>query len=129
MSFRHHIIRFFISSTFVDMEPERNDLIKILKKLNSEYAMHGWSIEYIDLRWGVSKAESKSNNTMSVCLGELKRCMELSPRPYFIFLCGDRYGWIPLPEKLLPDDMRRITEIATTAERGILNRFYSYDAN
>ena len=96
---RRHYIRFFISSTFADMEVERDLLIDIFKRIAEEYQREkGWVVEYVDLRWGISEKTSRDNRTMSICKAELKRCQELSPRPNFIVLVGERYGWIPLPE-------------------------------
>lgn len=37
---------------------------------------------------------------MRICLSELKRCQDDSPRPNFLVLLGDRYGWRPLPEEI-----------------------------
>lgn len=129
MSFRHRVIRFFISSTFADMEPERNIVAELLSELNLEYSGQGWSIEYIDLRWGVSKAESQENKTMQICLNELDYCKRISPRPNFIFLIGDRYGWIPLPEVLSASTMLKAKSLADHEECELLNRFYHPDYN
>jgi hypothetical protein len=35
---------------------------------------------------------------MRICLRELERCQEGGPKPNFLILLGDRYGWRPLPE-------------------------------
>jgi hypothetical protein len=32
---------------------------------------------------------------INLCLSELCRCQQLSPRANFIILLGDRYGWRP----------------------------------
>lgn len=97
--YRRRYIRFFISSTFQDMERERDWLADILHKLSDEYQHKaGWQIEYVDLRWGISEQDGIDNRTMTICKAELKQCQKLSPRPNFIVLLGERYGWIPLPE-------------------------------
>lgn len=129
MPFRHCSIRFFISSTFADMVPERNVISSIMTKLHAEYSLSGWSIDYIDLRWGVSKESSAHNNTMRICIEELKRCKNLSPRPNFIFLIGDRYGWLPLPEIIYPDEWNKIYEYADTQEKNSLKSAYKFDSN
>lgn len=99
--YRKHYIRFFISSTFVDMEKERNWLAEIFARLKAEYQdKEGWQIEFVDLRWGVNGDAANDNATMSICRNELNRCRTLSPRPNFIVLLGERYGWIPLPDSL-----------------------------
>ncbi len=129
MSFRRRSIRFFISSTFADMEPERNAITRLMSKLHAEYSPSGWSIDYIDLRWGVSKESSAENNTMQICLNELRRCKDLSPRPNFMFLIGDRYGWLPLPEILYPDEWDKIYSFASLFEKEAMEAAYKFDSN
>lgn len=98
---RKHYIRFFISSTFQDMKRERDAVTTLIDKLDKEYSQKkGWQIEYVDLRWGINDAATRDHRTMSICKEELHRCQKLSPKPNFIILLGERYGWIPLPEKI-----------------------------
>ncbi|MGM9709619.1 MAG: hypothetical protein ACI3ZB_08485 [Prevotella sp.] len=67
--YRKHYIRFFISSTFVDMEKERNWLAEIFARLKAEYQdKEGWQIEFVDLRWGVNGDAANDNATMSIFL-------------------------------------------------------------
>ncbi len=126
---RHPFIRFFISSTFVDMDIERNIIRNVLSKLKNEYELIGWQIETIDLRWGISQEASTDNKTMRICLNELRLCQELSPKPNFIILLGERYGWIPLPEVIPYRDMQEIQEIASKEESFLLNKWYRLDEN
>lgn len=91
-------IRFFISSTFADMTKERDIINRVLTDLRSQLTGNNWMIEWVDLRWGISQEASLDNRTMRICIDELNRCRELSPRPNFIILAGERYGWLPLPE-------------------------------
>ncbi len=89
-------IRVFISSTFRDMQAERDVLVKKvfpeLRKLCEERAV-AWA--EVDLRWGITEQESSEGQVLPLCLAEIERC-----RPYFIGLLGDRYGWVPEPETL-----------------------------
>ena len=39
--------------------------------------------------------------TMAICLREIRRCRATGVRPNFIALLGDRYGWQPLPPTIL----------------------------
>lgn len=126
---RHRYIRFFISSTFADMNIERNLLKGVFTKLNYYCESKGWQLETIDLRWGVSKEAGIDNKTMRICLSELKRCQELSPKPNFIILLGERYGWIPLPEIISIHDAEQILAIATYTEQALFNRWYMLDNN
>ena len=126
---RKPIIRFFISSTFVDMEMERNILRKIFHRINIEYQRKGWQIEHVDLRWGIRNEASINNQTMRICLKELERCQTLSPQPNFIILLGERYGWIPLPEIITHDEMTSLYKLAVTEEKELLNDYYKEDSN
>ena len=89
-------IRVFISSTFRDMQAERDVLVKKvfpqLRKLCEELAV-AWT--EVDLRWGITEQESSEGQVLPLCLAEIERC-----RPYFIGLLGERYGWVPDPGEL-----------------------------
>lgn len=126
---RKQYIRFFVSSTFADMEKERNLLRSVFDELNKKYTTQGWQIESIDLRWGVTSEASLDNRTMRICLQELQRCKELSPKPNFILLLGERYGWIPLPEILPIDIGMELLEKANESERLLFNKWYLLDLN
>lgn len=84
-------IRVFISSTFIDMQEERDELVKKvfpqLRKLCEQRGV-GWS--EVDLRWGVTDEEKADGKVLPICLEEINNC-----RPYFIGLLGERYGWVP----------------------------------
>jgi len=81
----------FISSTFRDMQAERDALRDfVLPKVNEFAAKYGCAVEIIDLRWGVDTEEEQSLKVLRTCLDEIERC-----RPFFLGLIGDRYGWIP----------------------------------
>lgn len=126
---RHRHIRFFISSTFKDMDIERNLLTQVFENIQHIYAQKGWLIEYIDLRWGISSKASQNNKTMSICINELKRCQSLSPKPNFLILLGERYGWVPLPETIAYEDACKIKDIATQKELQFFNKWYKLDLN
>ena len=90
-------IRVFISSTFRDMQAERDYLVKFifpqLRKLCDQRAVT-WG--EVDLRWGITEKQANEGQVLPICLAEIVRC-----RPYFIGLLGERYGWIP--EQIDPD--------------------------
>lgn len=85
----------FISSTFKDMQAERDRLHEIvfpkLRKIMQEY---GEDIQELDLRWGVDTSdmseEESGHQVLKVCIDAIDRC-----HPYIIVLLGERYGWIP----------------------------------
>ena len=96
---RSRTLRVFVSSTFRDMQAERDELAKrtfpSLRRLCQE---RGVTWADVDLRWGISTEEAADGDVLPICLGEIDRC-----RPYFICLLGERYGFVPphVPEQLL----------------------------
>ena len=89
-------IRIFISSTFKDMDVERDALRNIVApRLNQELTAYGINVEMVDLRHTVETNPSLSQiereqRIFKICLDEIESCS-----PYFIALIGHRYGWIP----------------------------------
>jgi len=93
--------RVFVSSTFSDLKAERNALHeRVFPRLRELCQAHGCRFQAIDLRWGVSEEAALDQQTMNICLGEIERCQKTSPRPNFIVLLGNRYGWRPLPRQI-----------------------------
>ena len=62
-------IRVFISSTFRDMQAEREELVKRvfpqLRKLCEERGV-GWT--EVDLRWGVTEEQAQRGEVLPICL-------------------------------------------------------------
>lgn len=86
---------FFVSSTFKDMQGERDALHRVVfPRLRERAASYGENVQFVDLRWGISTADMDSDTSaekiLSVCLEEIRQC-----NPYMIVLLGDRYGWMP----------------------------------
>ena len=62
MLFRWRTVRVFISSTFRDMHGERDVLTRfVFPELRALGQKHFINIHEVDLRWGVTEEESKSN--------------------------------------------------------------------
>src|SRR4030042_1525486 len=98
MAVTSRTFRIFISSTFGDLQEERNSLQKnVFPRLRDLCRQHGCRFQAIDLRWGVREEAGLDQQTMKICLGEIERCRKISPRPNFVVLLGDRYGWRPPP--------------------------------
>lgn len=91
-------IRVFVSSTFRDMQAEREELVKrvfpIVRRRCEERGV-GWS--EVDLRWGVTDEQKAEGAVLPICLAEIDRS-----RPFFLGLLGRRYGWVP---EELPSDL------------------------
>jgi hypothetical protein len=91
----------FISSTFLDMQAERDHLrTHVFPALEERLKERRHFLEWVDLRLGVAAGAESDEGTrelkvLKVCLAEVKRC-----RPFLIVLLGDRYGWIPPAERI-----------------------------
>jgi tetratricopeptide (TPR) repeat protein len=85
-------LRIFISSTFRDMQAERDYLVRqVFPGLRKSCRERQVEFTDIDLRWGLTREEAEQGQVVRICLEEVDRC-----RPYFISLLGERYGWSPL---------------------------------
>lgn len=81
----------FVSSGFKDMEKERNTLLRhVFPKVREYCYERDILFSEIDLRVGVSEADSRNNKTIAICLEEVQRS-----KPFFLGILGERYGWMP----------------------------------
>jgi hypothetical protein len=102
---RTRTFRVFVSSTFEDFAVERNVLrSEVWPRLRDLCRQHGARFQPIDLRWGVSEEAALDQQTMNICLGEIDRCQAVTPRPDFLVLLGNRYGWRPPPPQIPADE-------------------------
>ncbi|XP_043914013.1 telomerase protein component 1 [Protopterus annectens] len=113
---RWQTVRVFISSTFRDMHGERDLLIRsVFPELRARAAQLFIHVQEVDLRWGITEEESRSDRQLELCLSEVSRSNIL------IGILGERYGYIPqkysvpdLPQfewlKNYPSD-RSVTEL------------------
>lgn len=96
-------VRIFISSTFKDMDVERDALKNIvLPQLNHYFAPMRYQIEMVDLRHSIEtdkeeSAEQREKIIFNICMDEIESC-----KPFFLGLVGHRYGWIPDKQQMLP---------------------------
>lgn len=89
-------IKIFISSTFKDMHSERDYLVsEVFPKLKEWCRQRRILLNEIDLRWGVTADDSKSGNTINVCLKSIDEC-----HPFFLCFIGQRRGWVPSVEEI-----------------------------
>lgn len=83
--------RVFISSTFQDMQRERDILAHaVFPRLRSRMARSGTAIFEVDLRWGILEEEALNKRAVRLCLEEIDNCY-----PLFMGMLGERYGWRP----------------------------------
>jgi len=123
--------RIFVSSTFSDLKEERNALQRyVFPRLRELCTQAGCRFQAIDLRWGVREEAGLDQETMKICLDEVSRSQRTSPRPNFIVLLGDRYGWRPLPAEIPAREFEHI-EAGTgdAADRQLLDTWYKRDDN
>jgi tetratricopeptide (TPR) repeat protein len=119
-------IRVFLSSTFRDMQAERDELRKhIFPQLRKLCESRGVTWGELDLRWGIDTSDETvaEEKVLRTCLDEVERC-----RPFFVGMLGDRYGWVPdeFPPALLEREPwlagqlgRSVTELEML--HGVLN--------
>ncbi len=80
-------VRVFISSTFRDMQAERDHLVRVVfPRLREQLLQRRIHLLDVDLRWGVTSEQDASE----VCREIITEC-----RPRFLCMLGGRYGTIP----------------------------------
>ena len=86
------MIRFFVSSTFADMQKERDYLQRVIApELEKTANEHYETVMFEDFRWGIDTSdlgeEEHNSKVLKTCLDEVENC-----RPYLIIMVGGRYG-------------------------------------
>jgi nephrocystin-3 len=109
-------VRVFVSSTFRDMQRERDVLVKrVFPELRRRCLERRVELVELDLRWGITREQAERDEVLPICLSEVQRC-----RPFFLGLLGERYGWVPerLDDELVARwpwlrkyDQRSVTEL------------------
>ena len=96
-------VRVFISSTFRDMQKERDYLVKFtFPELRKRCRQRGVELTEVDLRWGITEEQAERGEVLPLCLSEIDNC-----RPYFVGILGERYGWVPEVESI-PQELLRV---------------------
>jgi len=121
--------RLFISSTFSDLVEERNILQnEVFPEIKAYCKLYGYGFEPIDLRWGVSSEAGLDHKTMEICIKEVEKVFNY-PKPNFLIMLGNRYGWIPVPteiEDIYFDELKKVLKVN---ELALLNKWYVKDTN
>lgn len=122
--------RVFVSSTFADLKAERSALQeRVFPALRDLCLRYGCRFQAIDLRWGVSQEASLDQRTLPICLEEVARCQATTPRPNFVLLLGDRYGWRPLPYEIPAAEFDQLKARITDPNALTLLSRYRLDQN
>lgn len=99
-------VRVFISSTFRDMNAERDHLVTVVfPELRERLEQLGLEFFDVDLRWGVPEktVDGETANSWEYCRQWIDRV-----EPFFVCILGQRYGWVPEPSNFRdPDDRQR----------------------
>ncbi len=98
-------IRVFISSTFRDMQNERNAMVGgVFPMLRRRYKNQCVDITEVDLRWGITERDIDKLALLEICISETLSCV-----PFFVGLIGDNYGTLAKTEEIkkLPPAYKR----------------------
>jgi hypothetical protein len=88
---RTRLLRLFVSSTFRDMQVERDILARlVIPRLRAALADRNIALQEVDLRWGITETMSRDGSALTVCLRELVDCFPLA-----LGMIGRRAGWQP----------------------------------
>ena len=126
---QHKTFRLFISSTFNDLKEERNTLQNEVFPAIKEFCQrNGFNFEPIDLRWGVTNEAGLDHQAMDICINEVKKVLNY-PRPNFLVILGNRYGWIPIPNKIESKYFHLLLKTVSRQEKLVLETWYKKDMN
>ena len=124
------VFRVFISSTFTDMKNERMLLQKeVFPKLEHFCEKNNARFQAVDLRWGVNEESQLNQKTLDICLNEIYRCQRISPKPNFLILMGDKYGWQPIPIRISQKEMEAILPKLDERGKKRITQWYRLDTN
>ena len=105
-------IRVFISSTFRDMQDERDYLMRYaFPRIREIAAARDVAVTELDLRWGITQEESQSGAVVDICLKEIENSI-----PFFIGIIGNRYGWIPSESDVRRGTIERFSQVKNYLE-------------
>ncbi|XP_053386344.1 NACHT domain- and WD repeat-containing protein 1-like isoform X2 [Mercenaria mercenaria] len=126
------VVRIFLSSTFTDMQAERNWLMKnAFPQLRQFCQQRGLDFQIADMRWGVREDATDDHKTTELCLHEIKNCQKLSRGPNFVAFLGDKYGFRPIPSEIEVSEFKLLknTAIKLGHDISLLLTWYLCDFN
>lgn len=118
---RNRTFRVFVSSTFNDFLTERQCLSEEISRVVGNYCQSkGYNFQLIDLRWGISEEAALNQKTIPICLDEVRRCHIWSPKPNFLLMIGEYYGWVPLPFVIKKSEFEQFLPVCSPEDRKLL---------
>ena len=78
-----------------------------------------FSFLFLRFRWGVSDTADVDHTADVICMEEIDRCIDLSAGLNFIYLIGNRYGYLYVPLQIDEDEFDIVVEVAR--EQKIVN--------
>ncbi|TXJ00401.1 MAG: DUF4062 domain-containing protein [Neisseriales bacterium] len=125
----HKTFRLFLSSIFSDLIAERDKLQELVFPRLREYCeQRGFSFQVVDLRWGVSTEDGFDHCTLDICLEQVRYCKRYL-KPHFAIILSERYGWIPLPNRIERSEYELIFPHIKAELITIFNKWYVLDSN
>lgn len=127
------IVRIFTSSTFTDTSFERNSLMENVYPKLKDYCREKYGLEFqvVDMRWGVRDEATDDHKTTELCMQEIDNCQRLSLGPNFVVFLGQKYGYRPLPTKVLENEFKAILDALKSypEDVNLLETWYKLDLN
>ncbi|KAI3386911.1 hypothetical protein SNEBB_004259 [Seison nebaliae] len=127
------IVRIFTSSTFTDTAMERNSLMENIYPKIKDYCREKYGLQFqvVDMRWGVRDEATDDHMTAQLCMQEIDNCQRLSVGPNFIVFLGQKYGYRPLPAKILHSEFLKLTSVLMDSmeDKALLEKWYRPDDN
>ncbi|MGC0314233.1 WD40 repeat protein [Kitasatospora acidiphila] len=102
---------------------------RVFPRLRSLCAEADAEFQAIDLRWGVSEGAVADQRVAEICLTEVDRCRQVTQRPNFLVLLGQRYGARPVPPLVDAALFRRLRARLTSEQAKLVDCWYAEDRN
>jgi hypothetical protein len=83
-------------------------------------------------RWGVSDTADTDHTADIICMDEIERCIDLSAGLNFIYLIGNRYGYMYVPLEIAEDEFESIINVAREekiANINLIEKWFQLDKN
>ncbi|CAF3555173.1 unnamed protein product [Adineta steineri] len=127
------LFRIFLSSTFSDFKVERNEIYRrVFPSIRQRCAQLGYEFQVVDMRWGVSDTADTDHTADIMCMDEIERCIELSAGLNFIYLIGNRYGYMYVPLGIDQEEFEQFIAVAREekiANVDLIEKWFQLDKN